>query len=408
MKRAALLFVVFALGCDSGLPDGDAGPMTDAGPVDAGSVGVDSGPPGVDAGFMSSCPPGLPTPPAFDCTAAEPISTGEPMTGDDLTWTWVPFAEAVCMDGSSTGIGISLSATSSNVLILLEGGGACFDPVSCAGVANQDGYGEAKFSRDTTGVLGRGIFDRDDPANPVADWNFVYVPYCSGDIHGGTNPRGAAGRLHLGYQNFSWFLTRILPTFPAAGQVLLAGRSAGGLGAMINYPQTANAFGCTPVHMLNDAGGILIDEYMRPCLQTMVRDAWSFENVVPADCERCTCSDGGGLANILPYAAARYPDRRFAFASSMEDATMRQFFGYGYSPACNFPQNMPGEDYAAGILGARALVAGHDNFRSYFVPGDQHTFTYQSLSRSSSEGINLGEWLRQMLADESAWTDLGP
>ena len=407
MKFAVALLALLALGCDPSTPDPevDAGSDVDAGGDDAGGDAVDAG---FDAGPVSLCPPGAPSPDAWDCSTAEPVTDGEAMTGDDLTWTWVGFDNAVCMDGSTTGIGINLNPASSNVLILFEGGGACFDPVSCAGVSNQDGYDETKFGRDTTSVLTNGIFDRTDTNNPVADWNFVYVPYCTGDVHGGTNSSGVGGRFHLGYQNFSWYLTRIIPTFPAVEQVLLAGRSAGGLGTIVNYPQTAEAFGCTPVHVLNDAGGLLTDQYMRPCLQSLVRDAWSLNDVVPEGCEHCTCDDGGGLVNVMPYAAQRYPDRRFAFASAMEDATMRTFYGYGYSPRCDFPQNMPGEDYSAGLLGARELISGHDNFRTFYVPGDQHTFTYQGLGRSSSDGVTIGAWLGQMLSDDAAWTDLGP
>lgn len=31
-----------------------------------------------------------------------------------------------------------------------------------------------------------GVFDLANPRNPVADWSFVYVPYCTGDIHSGS------------------------------------------------------------------------------------------------------------------------------------------------------------------------------------------------------------------------------
>jgi len=412
MKQPAVLIfaLLFAFGCDDS-PDPDPG--VDAGgggDVDAGGVTeMDAGGGGDDdAGPVSLCPPGVPSPDAWDCSTAEPITAGDPITADALTWTWVGFDSAVCMDGSSTGIGVSINPASDRVLIVLEGGGACFDPVSCAGVANQDGYGSAKFDRDTTGVLARGIFDRDDDTNPFADWSFVYVPYCTGDVHGGVNPDGPGGRRHLGHQNMAWYLTRIVPTFSTATEVVLAGRSAGGLGTIVNYPQTANAFGCTPVHVINDAGGILPDQYLRPCLQARVREVWNLDENVPAGCDLCTCEDGGGLVNVLPYAAARYPDRRFAFMSSMEDTTMRTFYGYGYAPMCNFPQNMPAADYTDGLLQANALVEGYDNFHAFFVPGERHTFTYESLGSSSSGGVTLGEWLGAMVEGDDTWIDVGP
>lgn len=409
-KHLAVGLALALLGCDDSAPGGtDAGGAMDAGSSDgAVAPGTDAGGGGVDAGFVSACPPGAPMPEPFDCASAPPITAGEPIVAEPRTWTWVGFESAVCMNGSSTGIGVSLSPSSNRLLILLEGGGACFDPVSCAGVANADGYGEDQFAGDARGVLQRGILDRDDPANPFADWSYVYVPYCTGDVHGGQNPRGLGGRMFLGHQNFAWYLTRIVPTFAHVEEVVLAGRSAGGLGTIVNYPQTADAFGCTPVHVIDDAGGLLPDEYLRPCLQTMVRDAWSLDDAVPDDCAQCSCDDGGGLVNVLPWAAARYPDRRFAFLTSLEDTTMRTFYGYGYSPRCNFPQNMPGEDYAAGVLAARELLATHPNFRTFYVEGEQHTFTYQSLAVNEVDGVTVGEWLGQMLRGDEAWEHVGP
>ncbi len=409
MSHRLLALALLLAGCDSSPPAGtDAGDGTmDAGDgtADAGSVERDAG---HDAGFVSMCPPGVPMPEPWDCTTAEPVTAGEAITAEPMTWTWVGFDSAVCMNGSATGIGVNLNPESTRVLIVLEGGGACFDTVSCLGAANPDGYGETQFTRDVSGVLRRGILDRSDAANPFADWSFVYVPYCTGDVHGGQNTSGIGGRYFLGHQNFSWYLTRLVPTFPDATEVVLAGRSAGGLGTIVNYPQAANAFGCTPVHVLNDAGGLLPDQYLRPCLQSTVREVWNLDPAVPSDCAQCSCPDGGGLVNVLPWAAARYPDRRFAFLTSLEDNTMRSFYGYGYSPRCDFPQNMPGEDYAAGLMGTRELLSGADNFATFYVTGDQHTFTYQSLGLNSTGGTTLGDWLGLMVEGDASWDDVGP
>lgn len=396
-RHRLLIAALLVVGCDnSSAVDGGVDASADAG-TDAGT----------DAGFVPTCP-GRPTPAPWDPATAEPITMGDPIVADPMTWTWVPFPESRCVNGSPTGIGVNINPGSPNLMILLEGGGACFDLLSCAGAANTDGYDETKFSSDARGLLQRGILSRGDAENPVADWSFVYVPYCSGDVHAGTNEVGFGGRTFVGYRNFTAFLSRIVPTFPSAELVLLTGRSAGGLGSVVNYPQTANAFGSIPVHAFNDAGAILSDQYMDPCLQTTVREVWGLDAVIPTDCELCSCSDGGGLANVYPYAAARYPDRRFGLATSMEDLTIRTFYGYGYSPACNFPQNMPGEDFAAGLDQVRDMMSGVDNFHTFFVAGEDHTFTYQSLSNASVDGVTLATWLGDLVAGSLAWTDVGP
>jgi hypothetical protein len=32
-----------------------------------------------------------------------------------------------------------------------------------------------------------GLLDRNNPKNPVHDWSMVFVPYCKGDVHSGSN-----------------------------------------------------------------------------------------------------------------------------------------------------------------------------------------------------------------------------
>ena len=119
---------------------------------------------------------------------------------------------------------------------------------------------------------GAGVFDRTDAKNPMADWNFVYVPFCTGDVHAGdkTNATvsGVTGpQQFVGYVNMTRYLARIVPTFPGLTKVLLTGVSAGGFGAAANYPQTARAFGSVPVYDLDDSGPPMEDPYAAKCLQ---------------------------------------------------------------------------------------------------------------------------------------------
>lgn len=382
----------------------------DAGPNPPPDAGRDSGPPEPDAGPARTCPPGPVAPEAFDCASSDPdLTFGDPIEAPDLTWTFVPFPDAFCMNRTATGIGVSINPASDQLVIYLEGGGACFDPLSCSTVAGASGFDSRDFaSPGLQTSLGRGLFDRADEDNPVRDASYVYVPYCTGDVHGGTNEDGPSGRMHVGYRNVTAYLRRLVPTFPSVTRVLLTGRSAGGLGTLVNFEQVQRAFDCTPVHLLDDSGALLSDEYLRPCLQATVREAWGLDAVIPEDCPQCTCSDAGGLWNVYFYVARRFPDRRFGLITAMEDATFRSFYGYGYSTYCNFPAGMPGEDYAAGLLEVREALSGDDNFRTFYLAGDRHTFTYQDLSANSVGGVTIATWLTQLLEGDAAWTDVGP
>ena len=110
-------------------------------------------------------------------------------------WTWVPFPDAFCGDGSTVGIGINPSSTGTRLLIYLEGGGACYDELTCYTLQTAanftSGYSEAAFNAEAadTGYLAKpgGFFDRTSANNPFKDYSFVYVPYCTGDVHAGNN-----------------------------------------------------------------------------------------------------------------------------------------------------------------------------------------------------------------------------
>lgn len=408
-RFASIAIATFLFACGSPAPVADAGldgaSQTEDASTDAGVLH--------DAGPMPICPSTPIEPVPFDCTSSDPpFALGDPIEAPDRTWTWVPFDDAFCMDGSTTGIGVSLNPDSDLVMIFLEGGGACFDALSCGTVANPRGFDGRDFA-DYEIPLGRGLFARDDASNPLREASFVYVPYCTGDVHGGSNPAGPDGRMHVGYQNVTAYLRRLVPTFADddegvdAAQVILTGRSAGGLGALVNFDQVQRAFGCTPVHMLDDAGAVLSDTYLKPCLQARVRERWNLDAAIPADCATCSCEGGGGLWNVYPYLARRHPERRFGLISAMEDATFRQFYGYGYSPRCDFPMSMPGGDYAAGLVEVRERMAGDANFHTFYVPGSTHTFTYGGLSTTVG-GTSLMTWIAQLVSGDAAWSDVGP
>src|SRR5690606_9065497 len=92
-------------------------------------------------------------------------------------WNWFDFPDASCRDGSDAGIWVRFGE-GKGLVIYLEAGGACFNELTCANnPANYDPW-YAPWS-------GLGIFHEDPALNPVGDWNFVVVPYCTGDVHAG-------------------------------------------------------------------------------------------------------------------------------------------------------------------------------------------------------------------------------
>ncbi len=167
-----------------------------------------------------------------------PLGTPLPAT-DEGQWSWIDFPDTHCRDGSSTGLGLNMSTSSPNVMVFLDQGGACFNADTCA--FNLSAFGASDFV-----PQGQGIFNRSDPDNPVRDWSFVFIPYCSGDVHAGNRSDGSVESVgpqqFLGYSNLDAFLSRIVPTFAGARQVLFAGSSADGFGVLLNADHVARWF----------------------------------------------------------------------------------------------------------------------------------------------------------------------
>src|SRR5262245_54405098 len=68
-------------------------------------------------------------------------------------WTFVDFPDALCMDGSPTGIAVNPNPDSDDVVIFLQGGNACFNNASCLVVAHPDGYTADTFETEERGDL---------------------------------------------------------------------------------------------------------------------------------------------------------------------------------------------------------------------------------------------------------------
>lgn len=193
-----------------------------------------------------------------DGTTGEPPPSpwdGEPLPdAPPGQWTWVGFPEARCRDGSETGIGVRYGA-GDGLVIYFQGGGACFNSFTCT--ANPSKHDEGDFAGVAAQANG-GIFDG-GAGNPVGDWSFIFVPYCTGDVHAGSNadqavPDVPGVQQFVGYRNVEAYLERIVPTFAGVEHVLVTGESAGGFGAAFNYDRIADAFPRTRVTLLDDSG----------------------------------------------------------------------------------------------------------------------------------------------------------
>lgn len=397
--RAILVLVVLAGACSDAATSGGADGAMDVTPPDgsqdgAGDVAEDSAPDG--AADVASDP-------VMDIAPdANPDWWADPIEAETDTWQWVPIDGAVCGDGSPTGLGINLHPGATRALIYLEGGGACWDYGTCDGLIQTSfhlgGYDEASFFGLFNSVyLATFFFDRDDDHNPFRDAHHVFIPYCTGDCHAGDNVVELAGlfpwqssTMHFkGHANMKTFLTHLVPTFQGVDRVVVAGASAGGIGAAVTWPTVQQAFGDVRVDVIDDSG---------PPVQPGAdrwkawQEAWNIQ--LPEPCDGCSESIEAVVEN---YRANLMTTNRFALMSHARDAIISTFMAL-------LPFQFKDRLYAL-----CDVLDEEPNAQYFIIPGSLHILTLiGSATVEAEDGTPLWQWLQQMLDDDPAWQSYRP
>jgi hypothetical protein len=373
-----LSFAAAACGGASGQTSGGDGQSTAPSPAPTSTSG------GSQTGTPASTP-------AANAPSAPPAPLGSPVTAPLRQWTWVDVPGSTCADGSQTGFGVNLTDTSDDVLIFMEGGGACWDGQSCWGPVQTafyvaTGYGKAEFQADPQ-IGAIYTLNRDDTDNAFKDKNIVYIPYCTGDSYAGDNVAsldylGTTHDTHFkGYANVGLFLQRIVPTFPKAKHVWLSGDSAGGFGSSFNFARTQDAFKTARVDVLDDSGQPIAPD---PARWALWRSAWNMQ--VPADCPACQVSPAG----FVDYYRTKYPASRFGLVSFDYDSVIPTFMNL---------TSFQFHDELYLMLGK--MDGEWLNGRYFILPGSSHV----GLATPTSA---LKEWVTKMVTDDAGWTSVRP
>lgn len=332
----------------------------------------------------------------------------------DETWHWVPFSDAQCADGSSAGLAVSFTAKSRDVLVFFEGGGDCWNTATCGlnTASHLHGLGPDPLTASLQGTNGStGVFNRTDVDNPFRDWSFVNVTYCTGDSHLGNNVAtypGLAPVHHVGYANVTAYLKRVVPTFADAKRVVVAGSSAGGMGATGNYDQIARVFhavGGPLPFLVNDAGPVLRPEWLPPSMQQELRQAWGFDATVGTYCPECNPT--AGYHQGWKAAGDDWPGMRGAFLSATQDQAVRTLYGL-------FNGSLTPMDpvfFNAGLVDLRdwmhtwTSATSPAKVRTFLYPGTRH-MALEQVSFHDTPGLSA--FLNAMLAGDASWSDVGP
>jgi hypothetical protein len=266
-------------------------------------------------------------------------------------WQKIELPGTVCGNGSQYKFFVNYSSTSNNLMVNLEPGGACWDYGSCAGdgglrgAANPDGIGDNHMSMLKWEFL---PLNRRDSTNPIGDWNMVFLPYCTGDLHTGNreasyeNPEPNAEPLrfhHRGHDNVMRVIEWLRLMFPKVPRLLVTGCSAGGTGSLVNYHFFRKGLpGAQCSYLLDDSGPIFPSQGNSGPLHEKVRESWNLDPLIERVSADFPGVEAGALKEdlglISTALADRYPQDRLALVLYRLDFN---YTLYSYERFYNYP-----------------------------------------------------------------------
>lgn len=233
----------------------------------------------------------------------------------------------------------------------------------------------------------QGIFDLSNPRNPVRDWSFVFVPYCTGDVHIGSATAhysdpdtGAPYAIHhRGGANFRAVLRWMNAHVPQPRRLLVTGSSAGAYGAAAHYPAIRETYPDGDAIMLGDAG----QGVSAPGSAALRNGAWNYQ---PS-----AAIFGGEGDDAIARLAAHFPRDRFAQYTTSADITQRAYYALtGGERTCS--------GWTDAMVAALAQRQQSPNFRSYLAAGQTHTVLRRRLFYTEhSGGAAFVDWFADLL-----------
>jgi len=334
------------------------------------------------------------------------------------------------------------------LVIFFDGGGACWNANNCV---NFPTYNPTVNETPEQLAQAGGIADFQNPKNPFKNWSMAFLPYCTGDVHWGSNDEayvdafGALGSPgsnatihHRGFDNFQAVLQWLKSYYAEpkkfnkskkpkkqkglkdVEQLLVTGSSAGAYGAIMAFPYFREAMPKARANILSDAGsGVLSESFVIEALDSLTNvdtSTWQVRQNLPSWIPGM--SDVFSLgANAYPVAiynliAGYYPDSHIGQYSTAWDLTQIGFLHISQnindpsvwsSPTpnvvCEFNLRMRNFSYS--------VASSSSNYRYYIGAGTQHTVLANPddpnlfYTEDSAGGIRFMDWLRGMIAEPS-------
>ncbi len=380
MRRLGLCLSLLLVAACGG-SDGDASPASA---------------PATDAVVASDAPstePAVTEPPVTEPAGTDPAVTEPPVTEPAAVSPWVEIVpddpDCACSDGSEFSF-FERPGDPAKVMFYFEGGGACFNLATCD--PNGDPTYTTDISQTVDGLAERGgLFDADNPENPLADHSIVYVPYCTGDVHLGNATAEYSPEVvieHRGAANANAAISYLVEQYPDAEQVLVTGASAGSVPTPLVAGLVSDELPEAEIITLGDSSGAYPDV---PSVNELIGSLWGTGNAIP----EWPVNDGIALADwsfpgLYVQAGQHAPDitfARFDYAFDEVQATFAALAGVG------------ADQVVEQIDATEAQVeAGGVPLAVFVAPGSEHTIIGgDEVYEMEVEGVRLIDWITELV-----------
>jgi hypothetical protein len=224
-----------------------------------------------------------------------------------------------------------------------------------------------------------GVMDFTNPDNPFADYDVVFIPYCTGDFHTGSRTvthELEAGPFTMHYQgatNAQAALNYAYSYFRTPESVFLTGCSAGAVGSAYHAPSVMSRYGDVPVVQMGDSAGAYRGDFSTIFTEWGLQGASRYEDL------------------YINNAAAT--GRMFAQINTAADETQALF------------QELMGNDASS----VRDILLGNlldihrttANFRSYTSGDNIHCVTlFSDFYSMNVNGVRVRDWIAALAAGE--------
>jgi hypothetical protein len=285
---------------------------------------------------------------------------------------------------------------------------------------------------------GGGFGDLTNPANPFKDWNIVYVPYCTCDVHWGDAsvfyPGGTflGGLLvcpdktveHRGHDNGKLAEKWVREHFVNPTKIFVTGSSAGSYGAQMHGIFLNEVYPASEISVLGDAGnGVITPEF----LQNQFANWGADQHLPDVPGIGDVAVEEQTIPSIIQAAASFYPRTKWAhYTTAFDGGTGGQtgFFHVmqkqveepenpllwqsWWESSCDFNSAMRDQAFQT----ADPNTLENDNYRYYIGTGSAHTgFGRDKVYTDTTGGVPLlVDWINAMIDDDpngpTPWDDV--